>query len=232
MLYKRLDKPSLLIVVVYLDDLLITGSSLSTIMELKRNMAIEFEMSDLGKLTYYLSIEVHQFDGGITLKHSQYAMKILEESGMGTCNLTHVPMDFNVKLSKSHAKKKIDETEYRRNIGCLRYLLHTRPDLSFSVGLLSRYIQQPKESHGAALKQILRYVRGTTSLGLMFTRSAKLEVVRFSDSSHNVDEDDGKSTTGHIYYLDDSSITWCSQKKEHYLHVRLNSWLPQKQQKR
>ena len=137
-------------------------------MEFKRNMAIMFEMSDLGKLTYYLGIEVHKFDGGITLKQSRYAMKILEESGMGTCSLPHVPMDFNVTLSKFPAEKKIDETEYKRNIGCLRYLLHTRPDLSFSVGLLSRYIQEPKESHGTALKQILRYVRGTISLGLIF----------------------------------------------------------------
>ena len=73
-------------------------------------MAIVFEMSDLGRLTYYLGIEVHQFDGGITLKQSRYAMKLLEEGGMGTCNLTHVPMDFNIKLSKSPEERGVDET--------------------------------------------------------------------------------------------------------------------------
>ena len=133
---------------------------------------------------------------------------------MGMCNLTHVPMDFNVKLSKSPAEKGVDETGFRRNIGCMQYLLHTRPDLSFSVGLLSRYMQEPNESHGAALKQVLRYIRGTVSLCVLFSRSSKLEVVGFSDSSHNVDEDDGKSTTGHVFYLDDSPITWRSQKQE------------------
>lgn len=143
-LYKRQDKTSLLIVVVYVDDLLITGSSLSAINDFKKSMAIEFEMSDLGKLAYYLGIEVHQFDGGITLRQSQYAMKLLEESGKVSCNLTHAPVDFNVKLSKSPAKKNVDETEYKRNISCLRYLSHTRPDLLFSVGLLSRYMQEPK----------------------------------------------------------------------------------------
>lgn len=213
-LYRRQDKTSLLIVALYVDDLLITGSSLPAIIKFKKSMASEFEMSELGKLTYYLGIEVHQFDGGITMKQSRYAMKILEENGMGTCNLVHLPMDFNIKLSKSPAEKGVDETEYRRNIGCLRYLLHTRPDLSFSVALLSRYMQEPKESHGAALKQILRYIRGTTSLGVMFCRSSRLEVVGFSDSSHNVDEDDGKSTTGHVFYLDESPITWSSQKQE------------------
>ena len=213
-LYRKQDKTSLLIVVVYVDDLLITGSSLTAINSFKKSMAIEFEMSDLGRLTYYLGIEVHQFDGGITLKQSRYAMKLLDESGMKTCNSTYVPMDFNAKLSKSPAEKGVDETEYRRNIGCLRYLLHTRPDLSFSVGLLSRYMQEPKESHGAALKQVLRYIRGTVSLGVVYLRSSRLEVVGFSDSSHNVDEDDGKSTTGHVFYLDASPITWCSTKKE------------------
>lgn len=75
-------------------------------------------------------------------------------------------------------------------------------------------MQEPKECHGAALKQILRYLRGTSSLGLMFPRSTKLELVGYSGSSHNVDIDDGKSTAGHVFYFDESSITWCSQKQE------------------
>lgn len=112
--------------------------------EFKRDMARKFEMSDLGKLTYYLGIEVHQFDGGIALSQNRYALKILDDSGMSECNLTHIPMEFNVKMSKSTKEKSIDEKEYRKQIGCLRYLLHTRPDLSFSVGVLSRYMQEPK----------------------------------------------------------------------------------------
>lgn len=100
----------------------------------------------------------------------------------------------------------------RRSIGCLRYLLHTRPDLSLSVGVLSRYMHEPKECHGAALKQVLRYLRGTCSLGLRFTRNKDLKLLGYSDSSHNVDIEDGKSTTGHIFYLGDSPITWCSTK--------------------
>ena len=75
-------------------------------------------------------------------------------------------------------------------------------------------MQDPKESHGAALKQVLRYLRGTTSLGLRFARSSNQELTGFSDSSHNVDDDDGKITTGHIFYLGENPITWCSQKQE------------------
>ena len=204
----------LLVVVVYVDDLLVTGSSLRLIQEFKLEMAEKFEMSDLGLLTYYLGIEVCQYDGGIILKQDRYAHRILEETGMSSCNMTHCPMEMNAKFSKAVEEKNIDEREYRRAIGCLRYLLHTRPDLSFSVGVLSRYMQSPKESHGAALKQILRYLRGSCSLGLRFTRSKDLRLLGYSDSSHNVDLDDGKSTTGHIFYPGKSPITWCSTKQE------------------
>ena len=119
-----------------------------------------------------------------------------------------------MKLSKAKHERGINERYYRRSIVCLRYLLHTRPDLSYSVGILSRYMQEPKESHGAALKQVLRYLQGTTSLGLLYSRSSKREITGYSDSSHNADKDDGRSTHGHVFYLDDSPITWCSSKQE------------------
>ena len=73
-------------------------------------------------------------------------------------------------------------------------------------------MQEPKDTHRADLKQIFWYLCGTTSFGLRFTRATKQEQVGFSDSFHNVDNADGKSTTGHIFYLGDSPITWCSQK--------------------
>jgi len=71
-------------------------------------------------------------------------------------------------------------------------------------------MHEPKESHGAALKKVLRYIEGTKSYGLCFEKKTKRDLVGFSDSSHNVDEDDGKSTTGHIFFLDECPITWCT----------------------
>ncbi|KAL9293554.1 putative reverse transcriptase, RNA-dependent DNA polymerase [Arabidopsis thaliana] len=94
-------------------------------------MALKFEMSDLGRVTYYLAIEVCQNKEGITLSQRRYALKILEEAGMAECNLVHTPMEAGLNLSKAPKEKDIDATSDRRNVGCLRYLLHTRPDLSF-----------------------------------------------------------------------------------------------------
>ncbi|KAG7554412.1 Integrase catalytic core [Arabidopsis suecica] len=215
---KRVNEASILIVAVYVDDLFVTGSNLKVITRFKEEMASKFEMSDLGRLTYYLGIEVCQKEEGITLTQHRYAMKILEEANMKECNLVQTPMIAGLKLSKAEEEKEIDSTSFRRSVGCLRYLLHTRPDLNYCVGVLSRYMQSPRESHGAAMKQCLRYVKGTTTLGLAYERSTSKipKLVGYSDSSHNVDQDDGKSTTGHVFYLGESSspITWCSQKQD------------------
>lgn len=213
-LYRKKKNGQLLLVAVYVDDLLITGSNVELINEFKKNLSKRFEMSDLGLLTYYLGIEVLQHNGGITIKQEAYAKKILEETSMFACNPTQSPMDAGLKLSKAQEEPNTDEKEYPRRIGCLRYLVHTRPDLSYSVGVLSRYMHEPKESHASALKQILRYIKGTCGYGLNFRRSSNETIVGYSDSSHNVDVDDGRSTTCHMFYLNDCPITLCSQKQE------------------
>ncbi|XP_024004883.1 uncharacterized protein LOC112082029 [Eutrema salsugineum] len=159
-------------------------------------MATKFEMSDLGKLTYYLGIEVLQHENGIMLKQERYATKILEEAGMKDCNAAQAPMDPGLQLSKAKEEKGVDETNNRRNIGCLRYLLQTRPDLSYSVGILSRYLKR------------------TLAHGPSFRRETKPGLIGYSDSSLGVDLDDGRSTSGHIFYLNECPITWTSQKQE------------------
>ncbi|XP_013678911.1 uncharacterized mitochondrial protein AtMg00810-like [Brassica napus] len=214
--YRKTVDEHLLVVAVYVDDLFVTGSNKGVIIEFKQRMASKFDMSDLGLLTYYLGIEVCQHIGGIVLNQRRYALKILEDAGMDKCNLVQTPMEAGLKLCKADGEREIDASDYRRKIGCLRYLLHTRPDMSYCVGVLSRFMHCPKESHGVAIKQCLRYLRGTTSLGLTFqyTPSVVPRLLGFSDNSYNTDQDDGKSTTGHIFYLGDSPITWCSQKQD------------------
>ena len=214
--YRKTVGQSILVVAVYVDDLFVCGASEKIIGDFKREMESKFDMSDLGKLSYYLGIEVHQEEGYISLNQRRYALKILEESGTENCNMSHTPMENGLKLSKSGEEEDADATRYRRIIGCLRYLLHTRPDLSYTVGVLSRYMTSPKVSHEAAMKHCLRYLRGTTSLGLTFARSSPgiPKLIGYSDSSHNVDIDDGRSTAGHIFYLGDSMITWCSSKQD------------------
>ena len=92
--------------------------------------------------------------------------------------------------------------------------MHTRPDMAFSEGILSRYMHSPRTTHGNALKQVLRYPKGTLGYGLSFKLGGSKKLIGYSDSSHNTDPDDGRSTTGHLFCLGETPITCCSQKQD------------------
>nr|GEV00095.1 ribonuclease H-like domain, reverse transcriptase, RNA-dependent DNA polymerase [Tanacetum cinerariifolium] len=135
-IYTKTSKDSTLLIGVYVDDLIITSTPKKEIDKFKAQMEEKFEMSDLGLLAYYLEIEVTQTDGDISIKQTAYANKILKEAGMLDCNETLILID---------PETMVNSTKYQSLIGCLRYLLHTRPDLSYSVGLLSHFMQEPRE---------------------------------------------------------------------------------------
>ncbi|XP_076925633.1 secreted RxLR effector protein 161-like [Bidens hawaiensis] len=115
---------------------------------------------------------------------------------MEICNPAQIPLDPSIKVSKFEDEEDFDATRYRKIVGCLRYLLQTRPDLAYSVRVVSRYMQSPKQSHATLIKQILRYIQGPLSFGISYTREKNV-LLGYSDSSHNIDQDDGRSTTGH-----------------------------------
>ncbi|GKB42972.1 ribonuclease H-like domain, reverse transcriptase, RNA-dependent DNA polymerase [Tanacetum coccineum] len=176
-------------------------------------MEEKFEMSDLGLLAYYLGIEVTQTEGDISIRQSAYAIKILKEAGMIDFNETLIPMDPGTRLTKITEGTMVNSTKYRSLIGCLRYLLHTRPDLSYSVGLLSRFMQEPREQHMKAIRQVLRYVKGTKDYGITYKHNGGNKIHGYSDSSYGVNTQEGKGTTGIIFYYGESPISWSTQKQ-------------------
>jgi hypothetical protein len=214
--YKRSSKDSLLIVGVYVDDLIILGPKIEDINQFKAEMKLKFNMSDLGLLSYYLGIEVKQGKGGITLSQAAYAVRILENTGMEHCNPSDTPMEPRFKLTKGRESEAMNVTAYRSIIGSLRYLVNTRPDLAYAVGVVSRYMEAPGIAHWAAVKRVLRYVKGTTGYGCSYERGAELKpiLLGFSDSDFAGDSEDRKSTTGVIYFLGSSLVTWTSQKQK------------------
>ena len=120
-----------------------------------------------------------------------------------------------LKLTKESGSPLVDATLYRSIVGSLRYLVHTRPDLAFSVGYVSRFMEEPHEDHMAAVKQILRYVAETKDKGLFYGRKKGTELVLtgFSDSDHAGDVDSRKSTSGIIFFLGDGAVSWQSVKQ-------------------
>ncbi|XP_066380229.1 uncharacterized mitochondrial protein AtMg00810-like [Miscanthus floridulus] len=124
-------------------------------------MAAHFKMSDLGALSYYLDIEVRQGKEHISLGQRTYAEKLLERSGIAECKPCTTPMVERLKLSKHSTTAKVDATRYRSIVGGLRYLMHTRPDIAFVVGYVSRFMEDPRKDHWSVVKRLLRYIKGT-----------------------------------------------------------------------
>ncbi|WVZ57628.1 hypothetical protein U9M48_007990 [Paspalum notatum var. saurae] len=201
-----------LIVGVYVDDLVITGRS--GINQFKADMMKLFRMSDLGLLSYYLGLEVKQTEKGISIGQAAYAAKLLARSGMEGCSACTVPLEKKNKLTKKNESPAVNATEYRSIVGGLRYLVNTRPDLAYLVGFMSRFLEEPKEDHYAAVKHLLRYVAGTLDHGVFYGRGGSRRLVGYSDSDHAGDHDDRRSTSGVLYSLGSNPITWQSSKQK------------------
>jgi hypothetical protein len=193
---------SVLLVGVYVDDLIITGVEEREVEAFKAQMKKTFDMSDLGLLSFYLGVKVHQDSTGITLRQTHYAKRILELGGMVGCNPAHTLMEEWMRLSRHSTAMEVDPTHYRRLIGSLRYLVHTSPDLAFAVGFVSRFMERPTVEHQGAVKHILRYVVGTLDYGLHFTKApGSARFIGYCDSDLAGDIDTSKSTSGTLFFL-------------------------------
>ncbi|PNX56200.1 copia-type polyprotein, partial [Trifolium pratense] len=175
------------------DDLLITGHNVDNIEKFKGRLKSEFEMSDLGKLNYFLGLEFHYAPNGIVLHQRKYIADVLKRFYMENCNEVETLMEANLKLSKSEDEQAVDATLFKQVVGSLRFICNTRPDINYAVGLMSRLMSKPKTSHLIAAKKILRYLKGTHDYGLVFPTSnseTQIELEGFSDSDWCGDKDD------------------------------------------
>lgn len=170
-LFVKTEGSSILVVSLYVDDLIYTSDSEALLEGFKRSMKEEFAMTDLGKMKYFLGVEVIQDEDGIFINQKKYALETLEKFGMQDCNSVRNPMIPGNKLTKEGEGRPVDPTLFKQIVGSLRYLTATRPDLVYSVNVVSRYMKNPRESHLLAVKRILRYVQGTSDLGIQYKRS-------------------------------------------------------------
>ncbi|KAL9259787.1 Retrovirus-related Pol polyprotein from transposon TNT 1-94-like protein [Drosera capensis] len=204
--YTRGEGSAALIVGVYVDDLIVTGGNSREVKLFKQQMMTEFEMSDLGLLSYYLRIEVEQKKGQINLKQSAYAKKIVTIRD-DKVQATKYQMEPKLHLHKDLEGVPVEATVYRRIVGCLRYLLHTRSDLSFAVGMASRYMERPTVLHHKVVNQILLYEKGMMHYGLVYMKGHNDEVlIGYTDSDLAGDHDGRKSTSGMAFYLNKSLV--------------------------
>ncbi|RVX04964.1 Retrovirus-related Pol polyprotein from transposon TNT 1-94 [Vitis vinifera] len=179
---KHFPEGKLAIIIVYVDDIILTGDHEEKIDLLKKLLTKEFEIKDLGNLKYFLGMEIARSKKGIAVSQRKYVLDLLNETGMLGCKPAETPMDTTVKLEESDGSAPVDKGRYQRLVGKLIYLSHTRPDIGFSVSVVSQFMNNPTEKHMTAVIRILRYLKMTPGKGLFFQRTTKKEIEIFSDA--------------------------------------------------
>ncbi|CAA7029624.1 unnamed protein product [Microthlaspi erraticum] len=212
-LFTKETSSSRLHVLVYVDDLIISGSSLAVISEFKEYLSSCFHMKDLGILIYFLGLEVARSPTGIYLSQRKYVLDILTETGMLMAKPLAFPMDQNHRLALADRPTIDDPTAYRRLVGRFIYLGVTRPDLAYSVHILSQFMEAPKQAHWDAALRVVWYLKGTPGQGILLRSDSPLSLIAWCDSDHGGCPRTRRSLTGWFIQLGQSPISWKTQKQ-------------------
>ncbi|XP_038983646.1 uncharacterized mitochondrial protein AtMg00810-like [Phoenix dactylifera] len=212
-LFLRRSEAGIILLLLYVDDMVITGDDMSGIHTLQQFLGQQFEMKDLGSLSYFLGLEVTSSSDGYYLSQAKYASELISRAGLTDSKTVDSPLEMNAKLLPTDGELLTDATLYRQLVGSLIYLTVTRPDISYAVTLVSQFMHAPRSTHYAAVLRILRYVKGTLFHGLHFSAYSTLDIQAYSDADWAGDPTDRRSTTGYCFLLGSSLISWKSKKQ-------------------
>ncbi|KAJ1689041.1 hypothetical protein LUZ63_013196 [Rhynchospora breviuscula] len=175
--------------------------------------ACEFEMSMMGGLNFFLGLQIKQLQNDIFISQTKYAKELIKKFGVEDSNSLDTPMGKSANIDADEKGKPMGITLYRGIIGSLLYLTASRPDIMYAVCLCARYQANPKESHHKTVKRILRYVKGTQSLGLWYGKQIELDLIGYTDADFAGDRMDRKITSGTCQFLGGSLVSWSSRKQ-------------------
>ncbi|KAH9779268.1 retrovirus-related pol polyprotein from transposon RE1 [Citrus sinensis] len=203
-LFIRHDIKGIILVLIYVDDILVTGPDSVLLEAFITNLSKVFALKDLGLVSYFLGIEVSYTDHGMHLSQTKYIKDLLAKASMQNCKETETPFSTGYKLERT-AKGLLgaefeNPTLYRSIVGGLQYLILTRPDIAYSVHKLSQYLSAPTLQHWLACKKVLRYLQATITHG-------------YSDADWACDIDDRKSIGAYCIFLGNNLVSWSSKKQ-------------------
>ena len=200
-------------ILIYVDDILLTGNDLHEIKMLKTHLLKRFFIKDLGELKYFLGIEFSRSKKGIFMSQRKYALDILQETGLTGVKPEKFPMEQNLKLTDEDGELLHDPSRYRRLVGRLIYLTVTRPDIVYSVRTLSQFMNTPRKPHWEAALRVLRYIKGSPGQGLFLPSENNLTLSAFCDSDWGGCRMSRRSVSGYCVFLGSSLISWKSKKQ-------------------
>jgi hypothetical protein len=219
---RRLQDGSYIYLLLYVDDMLIATKSQAEIDRLKAQLTKEFEMKDLGEAKKILGMEISRDKarGKLWLSQKQYLMKVLQRFGVhedtkpaATLLAPHLKLSCRLSPTTDEEREYMANVPYANAVGSLMYaMVCTRPDISQAVGVVSRYMHDPGKGHWQAVKWILRYLRSTVDVGLVFEQDESLGrcIVGYCDSDYAGDLDKRRSTTGYLFTLAKAPVSWKS----------------------
>nr|GEW53849.1 retrovirus-related Pol polyprotein from transposon TNT 1-94 [Tanacetum cinerariifolium] len=174
----------LLLVQIYVNDIIFVASTPELCDLFANLMCLKFKMSMMGKISFFLGLQISQSPRGIFINQSKYALESLKKYGFESCDPVDTPMVEKSKLDEDKEGKAIGPSHYHGMIGTLLYLTDSRPDLQFAICMCTRYQARPTEKHVHAVKRIFRYLCGTVNRGLWYLKDSSIALTTFADADH------------------------------------------------
>nr|KYP44790.1 hypothetical protein KK1_033709 [Cajanus cajan] len=208
------SRTTVIYILIYVDDIIITSNSSVAIQNLVHTLHQSFPLKDMGKLHYFLGIEVNYDNvGGIHLSQTRYLIDILYKLNMSNAKSIKTPMVPSSKLINDGTAICQDPSLYRSIIGALQYLTITRPGIAYTINKLSQLMHRPLKVHWKATKRLLRYLKGTSQHGLHYKKSTDIDIFSYCDSDWASDQEDMRSTSGNCVYLGFNIVSWMAKKQ-------------------
>lgn len=205
-------------VLIYVDDLIVCGNDGEEIQKFKSYLGQCFHMKDLGKLKYFLGIEIARSKEGFVLSQRKYAMDIVKETGLLDSAPAATPMEQNHHLATDNSSFLVEPARYRRLVGRLIYLANTRPDLSYSVHILSQFMQKPRERHMDAALRVVRFLKGTAGQGILLKSGHDLQLSIYCDADWASCPMTRRSLTAYVAMIGGSPVSWKTKKQNVVSH--------------
>ncbi|GJV26597.1 retrovirus-related pol polyprotein from transposon TNT 1-94 [Tanacetum coccineum] len=204
----------ILLVQIYVDDINFASTTTELCDKFSEIMLTKFKMSLMGKISFFLGLQISQSPRDIFLNQSKYALESLKKYGMESCDPMDILMVEKSKLDEDTLGKAVDPTHYRGIVGILMYLTSSIPDLVYVVCMCARYQARLTEKHLHAVKRIFQYLRGTINQGLWYSKDSAITPTAFADADYTGSQDTRCSTSGSMQLLGDRLVSWSSKRQK------------------